>query len=183
MKAYIVVEGLQDANILRTILPPQTLRSSHILVGGGKSSGISLARSLISDRGEPLLLVVDSDTVHHEAILEQEHELRELLGAVAIHTPYDVVLAIPQLEGIFFHDLDILADTLQLPIDHEIAVNGAYEPRNVLNTLFKQSPCHIQDQGQFLQLLDDASRQRIAQHPIIQKIVQFVANATIVSAV
>lgn len=183
MKTYIVVEGLSDADILRVILPPKTRYSSHILVGGGKSSGVSLARSLISDRGDPLLLVMDSDTVHHEAILEQEKGMRELLGAVAINTPYDVILAIPQLEVIFFQDLDVLASTLQLPLDHEVAVNGAYEPRKVLNALFKQSPHHIQDQGQFLHLLDDATRQHIAQHSIIQKIVQFVSKAEIIPAV
>lgn len=183
MKTYIVVEGSNDAEILRVILPSKTLRNSHILVGGGKSSGVSLARSLISDRGDPLLLVMDADTVHHEAILEQEKELRELLGAVAIHTPYDVILAIPQLEVIFFQDLGVLANTLQLPIDHEVAVNGAYEPQKALNALFKQSPYHIQSQGQFLQLLNDTTRHHIAQHPIIQKIVEFVSNAEIISAV
>lgn len=179
MKTYIIVEGANDAHILRNILPPETLHSSHILVGGGKSSSVSLARSLISDRGEPLLLVIDSDTVHHEAILEQEKEIRDLVGAVAINTPYEVLLAIPQLEVIFFQDIGVLASALQLSIDHEAVINAAYEPQKVLNALFTQSPHHIQHQGQFLQLLDDAARQRIVQHPIIQKIVQFVAHVDV----
>lgn len=181
MKTYIVVEEPYDANILRSTLPRQTLRNTHLVVGGCKSSGISLARSLISDRGEPLLLVMDADTVNKEAIIEQEKELRELLGAVSINTPYDVVLAVPELEVVFFHDLDSLAHTLQVAIDHEVAVNGVYEPRKTLKTLFMKSPHHIHDQEQFLQLLDDTARKSIAQHPIIQKIKDFVANFEAIS--
>jgi hypothetical protein len=183
MKTYLVVEGSTDASILRALLPPETLRSTHLIVGGGTSSAVSLARSLISDRGDPLLLVMDADTVHHESMSEQAQEIRELLGAVAIHTPYDVILAVPQLEVVLFHDLDLLANTLQLPLDHEVAVHAVYEPQQTLNALFQQSPRQIQDQEQFVRLLDATARTRLAQHPLIQKIVTFVATAEIISAV
>jgi hypothetical protein len=181
MKTYIVVEGQSDADILRIALPPSTLHHTHLVVGGSTSSGVSLARSLISDRGEPLLLVMDADTVNQEAIIEQAQALRELLGAVAINTPYDVILAIPELEVVFFQDLEVLAQVLQLSLDHEVAINSVYEPRKTLHALCMRSPRQIDDQGQFLQLLDDTARARIAQHPILQKIKDFVVNAEALS--
>jgi hypothetical protein len=183
MKTYLVVEDSHDVALLRAMLPPETLRSTHLIVGGSKSSAVSLARSLISDRGDPLLLVMDADTVHQESMSEQEQEIRALLGAVAIHTPYDVILAVPQLEVVLFHDLDLLAKNLQRSLDHEVAVHAVYEPQKTLNTLFQQSPRQIQDFEQFLRLLDATARERLAQHPLIQKIVAFVANAEVIPAV
>jgi len=177
MKTYIVVEGPFDAEILRATLSPHTVDNTRFVVGGGQSSGVSLARSLISDRGEPLLLVMDADTVHQEAILEQEKAYRELLGAVAINTPYDVVLAIPELEVIFFQDLDVLAAILRMPINKEVAVNSLYEPRKTLSMLLKKSPQHIHDTSQLLQLIDEQARKKMAQHSIIRKIEDFITNA------
>lgn len=176
MTTYIVVTDPFDADVVRAMLPPALIRATHLVVGGGASSSISLARSLVSDRGEPLLLVMNTDTVHHEAIREQEHEVRDLLGAVAIDTPYDVVLAIPELEIVFFHDLDVLANALQMPLDHDIAVRARYEPRHTLTSLWARSPHPIHEPGQFLDLFDSRARQRIAQHPLLQQITDFVAH-------
>lgn len=181
MKTYIVVEGPFDADVLRVTLSPHTLRNAQFVIGGGKSSGVSLARSLISDRGEPLLLVMDADTVHQEAIQEQEKVYRELLGAVAINTPYDVVLAIPELEILFFQDPDILARALNLPLEQEVVVNGIYEPRKTLNAMLRKSPLHIHDRSQLLQLLDERARKSLAQHAVVKRIDEFVTSSTEIS--
>jgi hypothetical protein len=183
MTTYVVVESVDDAAILQATLSPQTLAYAALIVGGGTSAGVSLARSLISDRGEPLLFVMDADTVSLEAIVAQEQAFRDLIGAVAIDTPYDVILAVPQLEVIFFYNVDLLAALLHTTIGQETMLNGMYEPRKTLDDLLTQNSANVRNRQEFLQSIDDQARQQLAMHPIIQRMTAFIVrNAEVVPA-
>ncbi|NJM07303.1 hypothetical protein HC891_15595 [Candidatus Gracilibacteria bacterium] len=182
MKTYIIVEGSFDAEVLQRMLAPDTLLVSHIIVGGGKSSGASLARSLLSQRAEPVILVMDADTVHPETLLEQQKVYTDLLGAVAINTPYEVLLAIPELEVIFFQDIRLLEEVLAIHVSQETIVNGAYQPRQTLNKLLYASPKRLNDRSDFLRSLDETTCKKLAQHALFQSINAFVADATVIAA-
>jgi hypothetical protein len=177
MKTYIVVENPFDMELLHETLSPSTLANTRFVIGGGKSSGVSLARSLLSDRVEPVLLVMDADTVNSEAIHEQEKEYSELLGSVAINTLYDVILAVPELEIILFQDIDTLSRLLNTPIDQEMVINSAFEPRKTLDILFKKNTHAIRNRHQLVRLLDEDARKKLGHHPIIKRINEFVLNA------
>ena len=113
MIAYIVCEGITDAQLLQQILPKELLNDVEIVAAGGLSAIKSLARSLIVRRQLPVLIVVDADSVEPNVIHERLNSIEEIVKSVAISTPVKVVLAVPSIEIIFFEDILLLSDLLE----------------------------------------------------------------------
>jgi len=97
---YIVVEGSDDASILRRILPTAVKAKCGFVVAKGRSAAISDARTLLVLSKEPVALVVDADTTDNFEVEKQEATLRELLYSASAGIKCDVFLAVPSLTAI-----------------------------------------------------------------------------------
>jgi len=97
-RVYIVVEGRNDAAALRRILPPAITEKCNFVVGNGKSSAISDARTILAMSREPLVLVVDADDNDINRVEEQRKTLNQLLQSAASGTPCSVFLAVPNMD-------------------------------------------------------------------------------------
>ena len=102
-RVYIVVEGQNDASALRRILPPAIKEKCDFVIGDGKSSAISDARTILALSREPLVLVVDADDSDINRVEEQWKTLNQLLQSAASGTPFSVFLAFPNMEYIMAH--------------------------------------------------------------------------------
>lgn len=100
MKPYLVVEGRTDAEILRRFLPRSLQQHYKLVIGDGKSSAISDARTLLTLSREPVALVVDADTTDPDQVREEESTTRQLLQSASAGINCEVFLAVPNLEGI-----------------------------------------------------------------------------------
>jgi hypothetical protein len=100
MKPYIVVEGKSDAAALKRFLPPAIKAKCRFIVGKGRSSAISDARTLLVLSKEPVALVVDADTNDPSQLKKQKTTLRQLLQSAAAGINCEAFLAIPTMDSI-----------------------------------------------------------------------------------
>jgi hypothetical protein len=98
---YFVVEGRSDADILRRLLRPSVLRKIELVVGDGKSSAISTARTLLAIGNRPVGLLVDADTTHPREVAHEHQTISELLRRAAHGSEYQVFQAVPDLGFVF----------------------------------------------------------------------------------
>jgi hypothetical protein len=130
----IVVEGESDETLLRRLLEPLNVRRPvfDILVGGGRSSADSLARTILAVRRQPVALVLDADTNNESMVSERYQFYNESLGQVAASSMFRVFLMVPELEVIFFQSPDIIRSITGVKISREQVIRGRYEPKAVL---------------------------------------------------
>jgi hypothetical protein len=97
-KIFLVVQGEADMPMLRKHISKQALKKLKILNGSERSSALSLARSILITHHTPVILLMNADTVNPDRLREQEDLLNMLLSNSAVHTPFKLLLATPDLE-------------------------------------------------------------------------------------
>src|SRR5215470_18043041 len=101
-KAYIVTEGPKEAEILRKFLPNSLVRDTEFVVGSGRYSAQSLARSILAVKQLPVALVLDAEVTDKGATEEKEEFYRESLHQASSGVKFGVFLAAPTVEALFF---------------------------------------------------------------------------------
>jgi hypothetical protein len=132
--AYVVVEGETDADILRSVLDPKLLIDVGLVPAGGIAYIPSLARSLLVRRSIPVAIFADSDSLDKHSINDRRTQFKGLLNAVARSTSTEVILAVPEIEAIFFTSPDIIKKVFGRTIPELLAL-GPRDPKGVLNQL------------------------------------------------
>src|SRR4051794_40219032 len=94
---YVVVEGKESADYLRRILPDRARAKCEFVLGKGKSSAISDARTLMVLSDRPIALVLNADTENLEEVERQRDTLRQLLRSGVRSPKTQAFLAIPSL--------------------------------------------------------------------------------------
>jgi hypothetical protein len=102
MKAYLVVEGLTDAKLLSSLLPPEIQEQTAVVPAGGRANLTSAARTLLVTRRKPLAVLVDADTVDASSVLDLRRETEEWIRAVSGGVPFKVFMMVPEIEALLF---------------------------------------------------------------------------------
>lgn len=135
MKVYIFVEGTDEAELLRRLIPTE-LANSVVVVSAASSASIpSLARSVLATRRQPVVVVLDSESLSSDLIRDRRQSLKELIQAAAPSVPAKVVVAVPQFEALFFHAPHLLPKLLGYSLAPEVVARARYEPAAVLEEL------------------------------------------------
>jgi hypothetical protein len=171
MIAYILCEGLIDAQILKALLPEGLLHEVKIVPAGGTSSLTSLARSLIVRRQVAVGIVVDNDTL--KSFQEHTKEIEENVKSVAIDAPVKVWEFMPAIEILFFQDIDLLSRLLGYKPSKEDLDLAVSQPKKVLEQLIARSEA-IGNQTQFIDQLAHEDLRIIQGTPIIQELMDFL---------
>jgi hypothetical protein len=111
MIAFVVVEGQRDVDLLQKILPPDLSRDVSFVAGGGINGVQSMARSLVTTRPWPVAIMIDADSADLEAVRARRDSVAEVVISVAGRVPVEVIVAIPELEVIFFEAQTTLSRT------------------------------------------------------------------------
>jgi hypothetical protein len=98
--AYIVLEGEENASALRQIFPTDQWKGIEILGAKYRSTAISIAGTLMSDRSRPVLLIVDAKSTKPEDIREETQTVEQLLLRCATDEPYKVISAVPSIAAL-----------------------------------------------------------------------------------
>jgi hypothetical protein len=177
-KCYVVVEGETDAAILSRVLADQ-LHSGEveIKVGQGRSSAVSLARTMLVSRREALTaLVLDADSTDRERVGEMEAELEGSLADVSRRERFGLFLLVPSIEACLFQDVDGLEDFFGSDFSSEEVVQSRYDPKSVIQT--KLDERGEKYKGPTIQaILDRVDIQQLRNAAGIQDLLLFVAKS------
>jgi len=106
--AYVVTESEHNSDLLKRLLPESPMGNVHVVAGKGRYNAESLASTILAVRRVPTVLVIDAETERESVAHETESYLRNLLADAAAGVPFDVAMAIPEMEVIFLQDKSIL---------------------------------------------------------------------------
>ena len=172
-KAYIVVEGPSDAEILRALLDKTLLEDVKFINGEGKYGAETMARSLLLDRHIPVLLVIDADTSNSEAIRSYQQDLEFLTRSAAMGAPYKILQAVPTIEVVFLQDRTLFEQLIERRFSDLEWQLGQKHPKELLNQSPEGATRFIQST---LSKLTDSMRHTFRQHPLIQEITAFLTT-------
>jgi hypothetical protein len=172
MNAYIVTEDPLDKKMLERILPPELLQEVGIVAAGGLSAVTAMARSLAVRRKVPILVMVDSDSVEPRAIAYRQTDINEMISGVAIK-PVEVILAVPQMEIVFFHDRDLLTQWFGDRLTPEILIRAEFQPRQMLEHLLADGE---HSQAELIEGLSDRQVEVLRQATVIQEAMGFLRS-------
>lgn len=175
MIAYIVCEGPFDAELLKTVLPEKLLNDVPVVSAGGLSAVKSLARSLVVRRQVPIIIVVDADSVVPELVQERLKDIEEIVEIVAINTPVKVVLAVPEMETIFFQDAIFLSRLLGYSPPQNLLDLAVFKPKEALGQLLSESePNNHISPLEIIARLSNEDIDILRKAPFIQEIINFL---------
>lgn len=175
MITYIISEGSFDAQLLKAVLPGKLLNDVEIVSAGGVSAVKSLARSLVVRRQVPVIIVVDADSVVPDLVQERLNDIEEIVKSVAVNTPVKVILAVPEMEVIFFQDATLLSRLLRCQISQEVLNLAVFQPKKALEQLLSQSG-NIKDRSQIIGKLSQEDIEILRSSSVMQEIVHFLQS-------
>ena len=178
MTSYVVTEGRLGEEILSAVVQ-QLLPGKHVVCvdGKGRSHAISLARSLLSVRRQPVAFMVDARTVDRALIQEQKQSFESLLGLVAPASLWKVALFEPELERCLFRDLGFAERLFGGPLSERHRLLCEYDPRRVVRELSRER-WHTEDQDstELLRCLAAEDLAPLAAEPAIHLMLAFLSE-------
>ncbi len=175
MITYIICEGSFDAQLLKTVLPANLLTDVGVVAVGRVSGVESLARSLVVRRRVPVVIVVDADSVVPELVQQRRKDIEETVESVSINTPVKVVMAVPEMEIIFFQDVSLLSRLLGYIPHQDILDRAVIQPKQALEELIARSEL-IHDRSQILDRLTNKDIEILQLSSVMQEIVHFLQS-------
>jgi hypothetical protein len=165
----------------------------RVVESSTRSGAIGTGIGLLSPSNcQPAVVVLDSDTLEEAPLAEQRSTVEHLLTTAWSGAPYRLVLAVPQVEAVLFHDRAGLERALGRRITDEDAFEGRFRPKAVFRRLAGEGAEHaapyveedadgnavLRDEIEeralaVIDRLDEAALARMAKHPIIREIVDF----------
>jgi hypothetical protein len=195
MSIEVVVAGRVGSRIVGRLLPAGRCCSAGVRAAENRSDGIMYASSLLSEIEDGVVLVLDADTLEAGPLHEQRTTVEYLTRRSSVETGFRLVLAVPQVEAVLFHDRAGLERALGRRIADEDAFEGRFRPKAVFRRLAGEGAEHdapfveedadgnvvLRDEMEeralaVIDALDEAALARMATHPIIREIAEFVAE-------
>lgn len=176
MKTYVLTEGPADALLVERVVRDRVPTNPQVLVGGGRSSVVSLAKSILISRPAAVAVLLDADTLDHERVASQEREWSDLLRTGAKQRPFRIIQAVPQIEVVLFEsDLRweaILGKSLQeWGVEQSEALA---RPSETLRLVLDRA--RIPSRLKFYERVDRESLAVMAEHPVFQETIEFLRN-------
>ena len=173
-KACVITEGQTDIDILKRVLPPRLTKEVEFVDGGGWSGAQSSAVTILAKRQIPVALVIDADANDEQAIHEKLDFSRWLLKQAALNVPFEVFLAVPQIEAVFFQDQPFLQEVMNRKFTDLEWRLMKLQP----NELFAsdQKPMLLR---RILRNLNQDSIKVLQTHPLIKSLINFLSTALV----
>ena len=137
MSSYIVVEGTLERFILEQVLPEEVCAQSTFVVGHGYTPTLSKVRSLLVSSDRPVSVIVETETTNQARISEKEDFIRQLLRQLSSPEHFHVILAIPDMEVVFFQDRSLLETLVGRSVSDEQWETGQTHPKEVLQKIWQ----------------------------------------------
>jgi len=169
--AYVVTESEHDGNLLKKLLPESVTGNVYFVAGKGRYNAESLASTILATRRVPTVLVIDADTERESAAHETESYARHLLADAAAGVPFDVVVAVPELEVLFLRDKSLLEKVAGRGISSEEWRLSQSNPQALLDAVLSRRSKDMVDR------LSGEDIAALRTHPLIAHLSQFLSSA------
>jgi hypothetical protein len=183
VKTYVVAETAFQGRLMKRLLHVTNLPEFVVVRGGRQMSAVRMAGSIRSKRGAPVVVVLDADTVEPHAVLEKRDVPEYLLNRGSFPAgpppPAVLVMALPQVEAVLFHDPEALECVLGRPLTEREKIEGECRPRAVLERLLADTQM---DEDTLLERINPRAAACFAAHPLIREVAQAIENANAVMA-
>jgi len=170
MKVFVVTEGQTDAQFFGLLLSRRAGTGFTVVPAGGKSATISLAQSLLVSRHQPVALIIDADSVFAEGVREQMSIYDDMLRSRSMQTPFLLLVAVPEMESLFFESKEVLSAVGMIPSDRQ-AVDAKYQPKRVLDQLLRKKDW---TRAEFFNRLPVTAIDELAKLPLLSRLIDFV---------
>lgn len=135
MIAYVLTDSEFIAALLLRLITKEDQADVYIKAFAS-STLYSLARTLLLERDRPVAVVVDANTPNPEGIARERRGAEELLRDVAGGLrPFKVVLAVPEIEAVFFERPEVLRRRFDGAVTDHLLELGQYSARAALRKL------------------------------------------------
>lgn len=170
-QCVVVVDNAPAGRIVERILP-DCVRVENAEI---RSGAMMLAtRILFREDWSPTVLLLDSDSLEDRAIYEERVETGNYLRWGSGGHPHRLVLAIPQVEAVLFSDRVGLENALGKKMTDEEAFEARFRPKAVFDRLLGGGKDVQKRAVAVIDAIDETSLRRMAAHPIIREIQEFV---------
>jgi signal transduction histidine kinase len=182
MKTYIVTEAPCGETILQRILNTVASKNDFSVGnGGGRSSAVTLAMTLLGTRQSPVALVVDADSSDDARIVEERVTLQSLLASAGAASRFRLVLAVPEIEILLFPDRDTASQIFGRHLTDVEWTQAQFQPRKMANQLLINNG-KTRTIEQMIVRLSRRILQRLAEQPLIEELRQFILADAAVTA-
>jgi hypothetical protein len=171
MQIAVVVDTAPVSRLVERVLSDAGVRVEN--AGERSTAMMRAATVLFREDWSPTVLLLDSDSLEERAIVEQQLEIGGYLRRGSGGHPNRLILAIPQVEAVLFADRAGLEKALAKKITDEEAFEARFRPKAVFYRLLGKQNATERAIAVIDRLSDDALR-RMAEHPVIQEIRQFI---------
>ena len=176
--SYIVLEGNKNQEILEKLLPKNLIQDVKIVVGDSQYEVRSLASSLIATRHIPVILILDANTDNESQIFEKTDLINYLLRRAAAKTPFQVSLAIPEIEIIFLQNKALIEKIAQRQFNDLEWKFAQSKPKEFLETVLGKEQSMNE---KIFSNINDEEIKILQQHPLMQEIMIFLSSLTVSS--
>ncbi|AFZ56453.1 hypothetical protein H6G54_10330 [Anabaena cylindrica FACHB-243] len=173
--SYIVLEGNKNQEILEKLLPENLIQDVKIIVGDSQYEVRSLASSLLATRNTPVILVLDADTDNESQIFEKQDLINYLLRRASSGIPFQVSLAVPQIEIILIQDKSLIEKIAQRQFNDLEWKFAQSKPKEFLETVLGKEQSINE---RIFSNINDEEIKILQQHPLIQEIMIFLSSLT-----
>jgi hypothetical protein len=172
MSVAAVVDNMLSGRLVRRIISD---RSFEVYDGRDPSTAMMSACTLLSGELTPTVLLLDSETLEERMLRESRIEIGGYLSRCHPRTPYRLILAVPQVDVILFSDREGFERALGKKMSDLELFEARFRPRAVFRRLLGEGDFEEKALA-VINALDDTALRRMARHPIIQEIRDFMAE-------
>ncbi len=176
--SYIALEGNKNQEILEKLLPKNLIQDVKIVVGDSQYQVRSLASSLIATRHIPVILILDANTDNESQIFQKTDLVNYLLRRAAAKTPFQVSLAIPEIEIIFLQNKPLIEKIAQREFNDLEWKFAQSKPKEFLETVLGKEQSMNE---KIFSNINDEEIKILQQHPLIQEIMIFLSSLNVSS--
>jgi hypothetical protein len=177
MSATVLTEANFDGMLLAILLADEEKRDGITIgVVSGLSSGYSFARTMLAVKRTPVAVVIDADSPEPEVGLERQRSAEEVLGDAASGVPFRVIVAVPELEILFFERPQLLKKVYGKSVTTLIIELGELSPRRALQKL---DPDLTYEHLRFkiLKAMDETDIRALRATPLMKDLLSFLREA------
>lgn len=108
IRAYVITEGQSDVDILRKLIPDELVKDTEFIAASSQYNAQSLATTILAVKTKPVALLLNANTDNETLVQEKSNLLYQLLRQSSPGIPFQVFIAVPELEAIFFQDKHLI---------------------------------------------------------------------------
>lgn len=172
-KACVITEGQTDIDILKRVLPPRLTKEIEFVAGGGWSGAQSSAVTILAKKQIPVALVIDADTNDEQTLQEKLDVSRWSLNQAAAQVPFEVFLAVPEIEAVFFQDRAFLEEATNRKFSDLEWKLMKLQPRELFSGSSTKKSQLLQN---ILGRLNQDSIKVLQTHPLIKSLIGFLSS-------